>query len=143
MKQAKSQQGEFAEPKSRAGRRGIDIGPLSTRFLKPADAVDGDLIWPGEDYFVLQDRMRPAGREKLGIEFKGFGFHTLRRTYASFRYLIGATTAPDAGLVREHGPRQRRNDIALHTARSRWDRGAPAKSGVLLSGDSRDGRNVN
>ena len=65
----------FAEPKNRAGRRGLDI-------QKPTDALESDLIWPGEDYFVRQDRMRRHAA-KLGIEFKGFGFHTKRRTYAS------------------------------------------------------------
>jgi integrase len=40
---------------------------------------------------------------KLGIEFKGFGWHTLRRTYATFRHLLGSAPRPSAELVRDMG----------------------------------------
>ena len=40
---------------------------------------------------------------KQGIAFKGFGFHTLRRTYATFRHLLGADQRPHAALVAAMG----------------------------------------
>jgi integrase len=80
----------------------MSMGQLANRFQKPVDASDSDLIWPSEDYFVLQHRIRRRA-PTLGIEFKGFGFHTLRRTYASLRYLIGPTATPGATLVRDMG----------------------------------------
>lgn len=39
----------------------------------------------------------------VGIEFRGFGFHTLRRTYASWRGELGLTSRPDESLVRDMG----------------------------------------
>lgn len=102
VRQARSQQGELAEPKTPRGRRKVDLGPLVKKLVQPADANDADLIWPGEDYFSLQQKFRNLAK-KAGIEFTGFGFHTLRRTYASWRDELGLATKPDAGLVRDMG----------------------------------------
>jgi hypothetical protein len=37
------------------------------------------------------------------IAFIGLGWHTLRRTYATFRDMIGAAQVPSAELVRDMG----------------------------------------
>ena len=102
VKQARSQRGDIDEPKSKAGKRPVRLGELVKRFVKPSTAGAADLIWPDVTYWSLQRQL--TGRaEKLGIEFQGFGWHTLRRTYATFRYLLGVSTAPQTDLVRAMG----------------------------------------
>jgi integrase len=102
VRQARSQQGEFADPKTARGRRRVDLGPLATKLMRPNSAKDSDLIWPNEDYFGLQKKFRRRAKT-VGIEFRGFGFHTLRRTYASWRDELGLTSRPDESLVRDMG----------------------------------------
>jgi integrase len=102
VRQARSQQGEFADPKTARGRRQVDLGPLTTKLVRPSSAKDADLIWPNEDYFSLQKKFRRRAKT-AGIVFPGFGFHTLRRTYASWRDELGLATRPDENLVRDMG----------------------------------------
>jgi len=102
VRQARSQQGEYADPKTPRGRRRVDLGPLATKLIRPNGAKDSDLIWPNEDYFHLQDKLRCRAKQ-AGVEFRGFGFHTLRRTYASWRDELGLTSRPDESLVRDMG----------------------------------------
>lgn len=101
VRQAKSQQGALAEPKSAAGRRAVPIGFLAERFKRPDAAKDKDLIWPEEIYYCLQAKLVLRAK-RAGIEFPGFGFHTLRRTYATLRVVIGYM-APPKELVRDMG----------------------------------------
>lgn len=99
---SRSQQGDIDEPKTPKGRRRLDLGPLTAKLKRPAGAKDSDLIWPDAHYMTLQKRLRGVAR-KVGIEFKGFGFHTLRRTYASWRDELGLATRPDQALVQDMG----------------------------------------
>jgi integrase len=101
VKQARSRFGEIGSPKSEAGRRTVPVGYLAKRFVRPPGADQASLIWPDLTYCALQDRLKYRA-DKLGITFKGFGWHTLRRTYATFRHLLG-TGAPSADLVRDMG----------------------------------------
>jgi integrase len=51
---------------------------------------------------ALQKRLsRVAGH--VGIQFKGFGFHSLRRSYASWRDELRISSRPEAGLVKDMG----------------------------------------
>lgn len=102
VKQGRSQQGDLDEPKSKRSRRPVRLGELSKRFAGPANASATDLIWPNVSYSSLQHQMTWRAA-KLGIEFKGFGWHTLRRTYATFRHLLGSAPRPSAELVRDMG----------------------------------------
>jgi integrase len=102
VRQARSQQGEFADPKTARGRRHVDLGPLATKLVRPAGAKDSCLIWPDENYFGLQKKFRRLAKA-AGIQFRGFGFHTLRRTYASWRDELGLSGRPDENLVRDMG----------------------------------------
>lgn len=102
VKQGKSQQGDLDEPKSKAGRRPHRLGELAKRFIRPANAGANDLIWPDVSCSSLQHQMTWRAA-KLGIEFKGFGWHTLRRTYATIRHLVETSPAPSADLVRDMG----------------------------------------
>ena len=102
VRQARSQQGEFAGPKTTRGRRRVDLGPLATKMVRPVNIKDSELIWPDEDYFGLQKKFRRLAKT-AGIQFRGFGFHTLRRTYASWRDELRLNAAPDQGLVRDMG----------------------------------------
>jgi integrase len=99
--QAISQQGDLSTPKSVRGRRTFELGPLTKRFIQPSEAQDGDLIWPEEDQRALQHRLARRAHA-VGLYFKGFGFHTLRRTYATLRDSLGARK-PDAALVAAMG----------------------------------------
>ena len=80
----------------------MDLGPLATKLVRPIGAKDCDLIWPDENYFGLQKKFRRLAK-KAGIQFRGFGFHTLRRTYASWRDELGLSGRPDENLVRDMG----------------------------------------
>lgn len=102
VKQGISQQEDLAEPKSRKGRRPVPLGALTQRFVKPLEVKSTDLVWPGETYSRLLHQMQYRAA-KQGIAFKGFGFHTLRRTYATFRHLLGADQRPHAALVAAMG----------------------------------------
>ena len=102
VRQGISQQEDLAEPKSHAGRRPVPLGTLAARFCKPLQAAATDLVWPGETYSRLLHQMQYRAA-KLGIAFKGFGFHTLRRTYATFRHLLGSDPRPQAALVAAMG----------------------------------------
>lgn len=102
VKQGRSQHGELDTPKSRAGRRAIPLGDIADRFVKPLKAKAADLIWPDVSYSGLQHQLTWRA-SKLGIEFKGFGWHTLRRTYATFRHLLGAAPEPSIALVKAMG----------------------------------------
>jgi len=55
-----------------------------------------------DTYSILKDTLRARGKN-AGIVFKGFGWHTLRRTYATFRDMIGAPQAQSPELVRDMG----------------------------------------
>ena len=102
VRQGKSQHGELDEPKSKAGRRAVPLGNLTARFARPVNAGTADLIWPGASYSGLQHQLTwRAG--KLGITFQGFGWHTLRRTYATFRHLLGTAAEPSRALVAAMG----------------------------------------
>jgi integrase len=100
VRQSVSQQGEVSTPKTKAGRREVDLGSLVTRFVRPAKAKDDELIW-NESYRAYQGRLRHRA-ETLGVYFKGLGFHTLRRTYATLRDGLGARK-PDAVMVAAMG----------------------------------------
>jgi integrase len=102
VKQGKSQQGDLADPKTRKGRRSVPLGGLTDRFIRPAHAGAADLIWPGVSYSGLQHQLTWRA-SKLGITFQGFGWHTLRRTYATFRHLLGASSEPSRALVAAMG----------------------------------------
>jgi integrase len=102
IRQGMSQQGDLDEPKTPQGRRRLDIGPLQDKLQRPAGAKDGDLVWPAVHYMTLQKHLRTVAA-KVGIEFTGFGFHTLRRTYASWRDELGLPSKPQQDLVRDMG----------------------------------------
>jgi integrase len=102
VKQGKSQQGEFDTPKSKKGRRSVPLGQLTARFARPRDASVTDIIWPGVSYSALQHQLTWRA-SKLGITFQGFGWHTLRRTYATFRHLLGTAPEPSPALVAAMG----------------------------------------
>jgi integrase len=101
VRQAKSQQGALAEPKTPLGRRAQPIEFLADRFQRPEAAKDADLIWPDEMYHSLQGKLIVRAK-RAGIEFPGFGFHTLRRTYATLRMMLGFI-APPKELQRDMG----------------------------------------
>jgi integrase len=102
VRQGRSQQGDLDDPKTPRGRRRLDLGPLVSKLARPKGAKDGDLIWANAYYTTLQKRLRTLAK-RVGIEFVGFGFHTLRRTYASWRDELRLAAAPDQGLVRDMG----------------------------------------
>ncbi len=102
VKQGQSQQDDLDEPKSRKGRRRVPLGNLAERFVRTGDAGASDLVWPNMSYSSLQHQLTWRA-SKLGITFQGFGWHTLRRTYATFRHLLGAASRPSADLVRDMG----------------------------------------
>jgi|SRR5215469_2640039 len=102
VKQGLSQHEELNDPKSRAGRRPLKLGTLAARFVKPAAVAATSFVWPDATYSMLQHRLVECG-ERAGIDFKGFGWHTLRRTYATFREMIGAAQVPSPELVRDMG----------------------------------------
>jgi integrase len=102
VRQGRSQQGELDEPKTPRGRRRVDLGPLAAKLPRPPGSKDADLIWQDAHYMTLQKRLRSLAK-KVGIEFKGFGFHTLRRTYASWRDELGLSSKPNQDLVRDMG----------------------------------------
>jgi integrase len=102
VRQGRSQQGELDEPKTPRGRRRVDLGPLAAKLIRPQVAKDVDLIWPDAHYMTLQKRLRTVAK-KVGIEFQGFGFHTLRRTHASWRDELGLSSKPNQDLVRDMG----------------------------------------
>jgi integrase len=100
VKQGKSQHGDLDTPKSKKGRRAVPLGELTKRFLQPGRATD--LIWPGVSYSGLQHQLTwRAG--KIGITFQGFGWHTLRRTYATFRHLLETSREPSRAFVADMG----------------------------------------
>ena len=101
VKQGQSQQDDLDEPKSRKGQR-VPLGNLAERFVRTGDAGASDLVWPNMSYSSLQHQLTWRA-SKLGITFQGFGWHTLRRTYATFRHLLGAASRPSADLVRDMG----------------------------------------
>jgi integrase len=102
VRQGRSQHGDLDEPKSRKGQRAVPLGALAQPFVRPTNAGVNDLIWPDVSYSGLQHQMTWRAA-KLGIEFKSIRWHTLRRTYATFRHLMGASPAPSADLVRDMG----------------------------------------
>ena len=101
VRQARSQQGELSSPKSEHGRRRVSIGALSVRLVRPGEAQDSDLIWPRETYIGLLEDFKKTAKA-LGIDYKGFGFHSLRRTYATLRKSLEGA-APSDALVRDMG----------------------------------------
>jgi integrase len=102
VKQAKSQRAELSTPKSRAGRRVVEIGDLARRFERPADVGGTDLVWPDAIYGELQRQLKRAAKA-TGIDFPGFGFHTLRRTYATWRTMLGLSLRADEATVKAMG----------------------------------------
>jgi integrase len=102
IRQGRSQQDVLDEPKTPRAKRRVDLGPLAAKLVRPPGAKDADLIWPEAHYMTLQKRLRTVAK-KAAIEFAGFGFHTLRRTYASWRDELRLTAEPDQDLVRDMG----------------------------------------
>lgn len=84
VKQSKSEDGELSSPKTSAGRRKVALGALVARLKRPAAATDLRLVFADGDYKTLQMRLKRRAA-KLGLNFRGFGFHTFRRTYATLR----------------------------------------------------------
>jgi len=101
VRQSKSQEGVFDTPKSAAGRRPVKLGHLAAKFVRPDTAKSSDLIWPDVMYHPLQKKFVERAKA-AGIEFEGFGFHTLRRTHATLRHLIGIVE-PSRELMRDMG----------------------------------------
>jgi len=130
-----SQQEDVAEPKSRYGRRPVPLGALAARFRKPPQAKTADLVWPHTTYLSLLEQMQ-AGAGKVGIAFKGFGFHTLRRTYATFRHLLGADPRPQAALVAAMG--HATADMTAHYIQADVDVVDRLQDLVYFSGVSRE-----
>jgi integrase len=141
VKQGRSQHGELAEPKSARGRRKLDLGPLVKRFVRPDGANPCDLIWPDASYFALQKKLRRVGKQ-VGIDFPGFGFHTLRRTHATWRDDLRLSSRPDEALVRDMGHADSRT-TALYITGTKTGVVERLQNHVYFSGDSRDGRSVN
>jgi len=140
VKQGLSQQGEMATPKSARARRRVDLGPLSKRLIRPAEAKPTDLVWPDTTYFALQHQLRRLAK-KIGLDFKGLGFHTLRRTYATLRESM-RSQKPDAALVAAMG--HSTSSMTAHYIRS-GDAGVveELRNLVFFSGISRDDDKVN
>jgi integrase len=108
----------------------VDLGPLATKLVWPG-AKDSDLIWPNENYFGLQKKFRRLAK-KASIEFRRFGFHTLRRTYASWRDELGLSGRPDENLVRDVShSNTAMNEHYIQKAKTRYCREA-SKFGVFL-----------
>jgi integrase len=141
VKQGKSQQGEFSEPKTPKGRRQVDLGPLASKLIRPESARDSDLIWPDEDYFCLQKKLKDRAKD-IGIEFVGFGFHTLRRTHATWRDDVGLSSKPDESLVRDMG-HANASMTEHYIQRPRTGVVEKLQNLVYFSGDSRESGNVN
>ncbi len=99
VRQGKAQDGRLATPKSVAGRRGLELGFLTDRFRRPDGVSDAALVFPDVTYGQVRDELRRRAKD-AGIEFKGFGFHTLRRTYATARTV---TASFDQDLSRDMG----------------------------------------
>lgn len=135
VKQGISQHEDLAEPKSRAGRRPVPLGALAARFVRPASAKPTDLVWPAETYSRVLHQMQYRAA-KQGIAFKGFGFHTLRRTYATFRHLLGADSRPQAGLVAAMG--HSNADMTDHYIQADVDVVDRLRDLVFFSGVSRE-----
>jgi integrase len=78
------------------------LGGLAARFVKPATAAASDFVWTDTTYSSLQHKLKECGT-KAGIVFLGFGWHTLRRTYATFRDMLDTAQMPAPALVRDMG----------------------------------------
>lgn len=98
VKQSRSQQGDVSTPKTSAGRREIPLGTLIAKFVRPAGAKDADLVFTADTSHALQQRLRECAK-KVGIAFLGFGFHTLRRTYATLRIEMAGSGPADHGMA--------------------------------------------
>src|ERR1700733_7180957 len=102
VKQSLSQQDETAGPKSANSGRKLDLGNLKGKLVRPAGAKATDLVWGGDSYFALQKRLKVRAA-RAGIDFHGFGFHTLRRSYCDWRDRLRIGEKPDAGTVKDMG----------------------------------------
>lgn len=102
VRQTLSQQNECAGPKSVSGARKLDLGNLRANFVRPVGAKPTDLIWSELSYFALQKRLRVRAK-RVGIDFPGFGFHTLRRSYCDWRDRLRIGEKPDAEMVKDMG----------------------------------------
>jgi len=102
VKQSRSQQDECAGPKSLSGHRKLDLGNLKGKFVRPEGAKADDLVWRDGSYFALQKRLRRVAKN-VGIDFPGFGFHTLRRSYCDWRDRLRISERPDADMVKDMG----------------------------------------
>jgi len=85
----------FTEPKSRAGRRAVSIGPELNEILKkhmPEDAKPSDLVFltqnltPIESTNLVRQEFHPA-LERAGL--RRIRFHDLRHTYATLMISLG------------------------------------------------------
>jgi integrase len=80
----RSRRGVEADPKTYSGLRTVPLGPLAEELesVIPADADPDYRVFGEIDYDGAQKGLRRAA-ERAGIYFPGFGWHTLRRTYAT------------------------------------------------------------
>jgi integrase len=72
------------------------------RFERPADVDGADLVWADAMYSDLQRQLKRAAKQ-TGIDFPSFGFHTLRRTYATWRTMLGLSLRADEASVKAMG----------------------------------------
>jgi integrase len=80
-------------PKSAAGARTV---PLPDGILKrPAGIADDALIFGNRSYQSCEDRLTRLA-ERIGLKWFGFGFHTLRHTYATLMDAEGETRLRDS-----------------------------------------------
>lgn len=88
--------GDVSEPKTEASKRVREIGPLADQLLGYAKIRQRDDWIFEHESMPLDDRsfqkqvVKPAAR-LAGIDFEGFGMHSLRRLNLTWRQEVGAT----------------------------------------------------
>lgn len=88
-------------PKTETGRR---IVPLPFELVKPLDAKDSDRVFDVER--TSNFGLTWAGK-RAGLTFRGFGWHTLRRTYATLMDQHGAQGLEDSMGHTKHSMTER------------------------------------
>lgn len=90
---------EMVSPKSKSGRRPVPLPPDVRLPVRPAHAKETDTIW-SISYQSIKHRFSELGK-MAGLEWFGFGFHTLRHTYATLMEATGVALKDSMGHATE------------------------------------------